>query len=394
MALKRVKAAIVGCGKISNIYIKNLLYSFSMVDLVALCDILPEAARDKAELYGVGRTMRFDEILEDEEIELVVNLTTPEAHYEVIRQALEAGKHVYTEKTLCTDFDQGRELVELADRKGLYLGVAPDVFLGAGLQTTRKIIDSGLIGDVTSCFASLNRNQAIASEKFEFIRFNGGAFPYDVGVYYVSAMLSLLGPIKRLAGFARPVKTYRCRNYWAGNAGREWDLQGNNVVAASLEFKNGVMGNLHLNGESISDERSSFAIFGTEGILNLGHPGKYDCKVTLIRTGEAQADMPLTHGYKGYPLYGPETAFDWGGHRGVGIVEMAYRIRDGRRNRASKEMGLHTLEVFHGIDVAQAEHRVYDMTTSFTMPDPLPSGYLGEEMTGNMRSDSEMSLAL
>lgn len=390
----KVKAAIVGCGMISNIYIKNLINSFSAVELVALCDIKPEAAQEKAARYGVEKVMSPDEVFKSEEIELIINLTAPEAHYSVIRQALEAGKHVYSEKVLCTDFEEGRELIDLADKRGLYLGVAPDIFLGAGLQTARKVIDCGLIGRVTSCFAALNRNQAIASEKYGFIRLPGGAFPYDVGVYYISALLSLLGPVKCVTGFARPVGIYQCRNLWTGNVDTEWELQGNNVMTAALLFESGVMGNLHFNGESISDEQSTFVLFGTEGILNLGHPGRFDCPVTLKRTGEDPCVMPFTHGYKGYPLYGPSTQFDWGGHRGIGIVEMAYRIRDGRKNRASKELGLHTLEVLHGINISNEKHCIYDMTTSFEMPRALPSGYLGTEMSGEMRSDSEMSLAL
>ncbi|MBR1820249.1 MAG: Gfo/Idh/MocA family oxidoreductase [Clostridia bacterium] len=394
MELKRMKTAIVGCGMISNIYIKNLVNSFTMIDLVALCDMKPEMAQQKADAYGVKKIMTLDEVLASDEIELVINLTAPAAHYDVIKQALEAGKHVYTEKMLCPDLAQGKELIALANEKGLYLGVAPDTFLGAGLQTARKIIDCGLIGEVTSCFAAVNRNQPIASEKFGFIRFAGGSFPYDVGVYYVTALLSLLGPVKRIAGFARPAKTYQCRNFWDGNAGKSWDLQGNNVVAASLEFESGVMGNMHFNGESISDETPFLTIYGTEGILQLGNPGSFDGKVTLIRKGEGACEVPFTHGYKGYPLYGDPTPFDWGGHRGIGVVEMAYSIREGRKNRASKELGLHTMEVLCGIDIASEENRVYEMTTTFELPRALPSGYIAEEMSGTMRSDSEMSLAL
>lgn len=236
--------------------------------------------------------------------------------------------------------------------------------------------------------------QTIASEKYGFIRFAGGSFPYDVGVYYVTALLSLLGPVKRIAGFARPAKTHQCRNFWDGNAGKSWDLQGNNVVAASLQFERDIMGSIHFNGESISDEMPALTLYGTEGILCLGNPGSFDGKVTLVRKGEGSCEIPFTHGYKGYPLYGAPTPFDWGGHRGIGVVEMAYSIREGRKHRASKEMGLHTMEVLCGIDIASDENRVYEMTTFFALPRALPSGYLAEEMSGTMRSDSEISLAL
>lgn len=390
--MKTVKAAIVGCGMISNIYIKNLMHTFSIIDLVALCDKFPEAAEEKAKTYGVGKTMSLEEVLSSPEIELIINLTAAPAHYDVIRTALEAGKHVYTEKMMCIDLEQGKELVKLADEKGLYLGAAPDTFLGAGLQTARKVIDSGFIGEVTSCVAAVNRNQPICSERFEFIKHEAGSFPYDVGVYYVTALLGLFGPVKKIAAFARPAKTYQARNVWAGNYGKSWDLCGNNVVAASVEFESGVLGNIHFNGESTNDETPHVIIYGTEGILYLGNPGGYDGSVTLVRKGEGRCVIPFTHGYKGAPLYGEATEFDWGGHRGVGPAEMAWSIRLNRKHRATGELGLHTMEVLCGMDIAGETGKVYEMTTTFEKPRALPSGYLAEELGGFFRSDSELSL--
>ena len=154
------------------------------------------------------------------------------------RRALLAGKHVFTEKLLCFNLEEGKELVRIAKEKNLYLGVAPDTFLGAGLQTARKVLDSGLIGKPTSCVACINRNQALNSEGFRYIRYTGGSFPYDIGVYYMTALLSLLGPVKKLAGFAAPAPTHQGRMFWNGNYGEEWDLVGNNIQAGSLLFEN------------------------------------------------------------------------------------------------------------------------------------------------------------
>lgn len=392
---KPVKTAIVGCGMISNIYIKNLKNLFSITDLVALCDVIPELAEQKAQLYGIEKVMTFDEILADSEIELVVNLTGPAAHYDVIKRALEGGKHVFTEKLLCFDFEQGKELVKIANQKGLYLGVAPDTFLGAGLQTARKILDSGLIGEVTSAVACINRNQALNSEFFGYIRFTGGAFPYDVGVYYLTALLSLLGPVKRVAGFGRKAATHAGRMIWAGNYGKEWDLVGNNLISASLQFESGVLGSVHFNGNSINDEQPHLVIYGTEGILHLGDPNTFNGEVTLVRNGEGRATIPFTHGFKGTPVYDGETSgSDTGGHRGVGAAELCWSLRAGRQPRASKELGLHTMEILCGLDIASEENIVYEMTTSFERPRALPTGYLATEFGGMMRTDGEMALTL
>jgi len=162
----RVKAAIVGCGMISDVYLKNLSGEerlFDIIDVVACCDMNEAAARARAEKYNL-RVMTLDEICADAEIEMVINLTNPGAHYTVIKQLLLAGKHVYTEKVLCLKLDEAREVVRLADEKQLYLGASPDTFLGASVQTARQIVESGLIGDVTSCHASVNRDHYLQAE--------------------------------------------------------------------------------------------------------------------------------------------------------------------------------------------------------------------------------------
>ena len=183
--LKKVKTAIVGCGMISTVYLKNLTKLFSIIEVVAVCDMFEELAKKQAAIFDIPNVLTLDEVCASEEIEMVVNLTGPAAHYSVIKQLLLAGKHVFTEKLLCFNLEEGKELVQIAKEKNLYLGVAPDTFLGAGLQTARKVLDSGLIGKPTSCVACINRNQALNSEGFRYIRYTGGSFPYDIGVYYM-----------------------------------------------------------------------------------------------------------------------------------------------------------------------------------------------------------------
>lgn len=392
--LRKVKTAIVGCGMISTIYTKNLMNLFTITDLVAVCDMNEKAAQERAAQFGVPNILTLDEVCASEEIELVVNLTGPAAHYDVIKKLLLAGKNVYTEKLLCFDFEQGKELVQIANEKGLYLGVAPDTFLGAGLQTARKVLDSGLIGTPTSCIAAINRNQPLNSEFFRYMRFNGGSFPYDVGVYYLVALLSLLGPVIRVAGFVKEAPTHQCEFLYAGNYGKSWDLTGSNLQAASLQFANGVLGNVHFNGLTVDDEQPHVAIYGTEGILYIGDCNRFDTEVRLFRAGGGSAGIPFTHGYSGTPLYGEPTPLDWGGHRGIGVADMAWSMRLGRANRASKELGLHTLEVLTGLDKASGENRVYEMQTTFERPAALPTGYLCEQLGGFMRSDAEAAFTV
>lgn len=391
--MEAVKTAIVGCGMISNIYIRNLQNLFSIIDLVALCDIRKENAEKKAALYGVPEVMTIEELVKAKDIELVINLTSPDVHYSMIKKLLEVGKHVFSEKTLAVTLEEGKELVALAKQKGLYLGAAPDTVLGAGIQTAGKMIEAGMIGKVTSCFASINRNQPLNSEAFRFIQ-NGasGAFPLDVGVYYVAALLSLLGSLESVSGFSVDAPVHEKEFLFMEINKESWKIDGSNLVTGALRFKNGVLGALHFNGLSINREKPMIYIYGTEGILALGDPNRFDGEVRLIREMGGESSIPFTHGYDGKPVLENFSEFDeMYGHRGVGAAEMAWAIRQGRDNRCSGNFALHTLETLCGIDEAAKSGQTYKMTTDFVFR-PLKAGYYSKTFGGGMRADAERSL--
>lgn len=391
--MKPVKTAIIGCGMISNIYIRNLQNLFHIIDLVALCDARKENAQEKARIYGVPEVMTLEELSSSDEIELVVNLTGPGAHYSVSKKMLESGKHVFSEKTLAVTMAEGIELVNLANEKGLYLGAAPDTVLGAGLQTARKAIDTGWIGKVTSCYASINRNQILNSELFRFIQKDrGGAFPLDVGVYYVAALVSLLGSVKAVSGFSVKAPFHEKELLFTGDEETGWQLEGDNLLAGAMQFTNGAVGTLHLNGMSINREQPVLKIYGTEGILTLGDPNTFYGEVKLQRETKEECVLPFTHGYDGSAVLDDPTSFEKTyGHRGVGAAEMAWAIRMGRPARCSKEFALHTLEILLGIEQASKEGKVYQMTTDCSFQ-PLRSGYYSTTFGTAMRADAESSL--
>lgn len=392
MPIQPVKTAIVGCGAISGTYIPNLLNLFSIIDLVALCDLIPAAAEKRAKEFGVARVMTMEEIEASPEIELVVNLTGPDAHYDVIRRMLFAGKHVFTEKTLAANFEQGSELTALAREKGLYLGAAPDTILGAGLQTARKILDAGLIGRPTSCVACANRDHLLNSELFPFIqRSAAGAFAYDVGVYYVAALLSLLGPVKTVFGFSAKAPEHHKEVLFL-NAGKDgWQMPGTDLLAGTVAFENGMVGNFHFDGLSINQEQPILTIYGTEGILKLGDPNRFDGSVTLIRPEAEPCVLPFTHGYDGTYLEGCAEAGR--GHRGVGAAEMAWAIREKRACRCSADFALHTLELLQAMERSAQEGKPWQMRSHFSIA-PLASGYYNTTFGGILRADAENSLRM
>ena len=392
MSVQKVKTAVVGCGMISSIYIRNLSQMFSVIDLAAVCDMRLEAAEARAKEFGVARAMTIDEVAADPEIELVVCLTPPFAHYSVIRQMLEAGKHVYTEKMFTTDLEQSRALCAIAKEKGLLLGVAPDTVLGAGVQTARYLIDIGMIGEVTSVQACINRDQTLNSEFFRFLRGAGGTLPYDVGVYYIGALLALLGSVTEIAAFANPAPAHEPQVAYLNEGADPWQIPGNNLVAASLRFESGAVGTVLFDGNTIGQSQHGFTVYGTKGILKVGDPNNFGDPITLILPENEPVRMPLTHGFDGKNHLGAPTAFDHYGHRGIGVAELAWALRRGRPHaRLSGEYGLHCQEILQGMDIAAETGRSYAVQSRFEMKGLKPGVY-SSMFNGGMRGDAEASL--
>lgn len=364
--MERMKTAIVGCGSISNIYMESLTSGkFTILELTACSDMDEERMRQSAARFGI-RALPFDELLADESIELVINLTTPAAHYPITKRALLAGKHVFSEKMIAVELDEGRELVALANEKGLRLGVAPDTFLGASVQTAKYIVEHGLIGRPVSCRASVSRNYGIYGEFLPHLYQKGAGIGFDMGGYYLTALASILGPLKSVSAFTAISGQQRVNTrIGAPMFERNYALEVPNVLTAAMQYENGVLGTLHMNSDSILDERTNLEIYGTDGILIMGDPNLFGTPVCLQKTNAQPVVFPLTHGFA-------ENS------RGLGAAEMAWSIRAGRNHRASKEMAFHVFETMHGIMTSAESGVAYAMQSSFSTPPLLPEGYIGD----------------
>ena len=187
MAIQPIRVGVVGSGMISQIYLQNMTRRFKILEVGGVCSAHFENAKRRADEFGLPATS-FDGLLADESIDMIVNLTPAPAHEAIIRRALEAGKHVYTEKVMTTSHESARALADLAAGKGLWLGSAPDTFLGAALQTARRAIDDGLIGEVTSFAFAANRDNCFLSSFFRFLNLPFGGVAYDYSVYYLTAL--------------------------------------------------------------------------------------------------------------------------------------------------------------------------------------------------------------
>lgn len=363
MHIEKVNAAIIGCGVISDIYMTSLKNRFQIINLVACSDMNVERSKAQAAKYGIeARTT--EEIMSDSKIEMVINLTNPDAHYAVSKMALEHGKHVFSEKMIAVDLEQGSELTELAKAKGLRLGVAPDTFLGAGIQTARYIVDHGLIGAPTSALISVNRNYHVFGDILPHLLKKGGNFPFDVGCYYMTALASILGPAQYVQGASRiydPIR--RGQNLSKPWFGEEMIAEAENILVGSIQLKNGVLCSVHFNSASILDEISELKIYGTEGVLIMGDPNEFGSQVYLQKPGSEAVPFPMTHGYKN-------------NSRGVGCAEMAWALRNGKSHRASSEMAYHVFEEIHGMLISSKDGKRYEMESTFEMPMALPQGFI------------------
>lgn len=379
--MKTIRTAVVGCGAISDIYLKNLKSKFSIIDLVGCCD-LDVARRDAAAAKYEIKALTMEEILADETIELVVNLTNPKAHFAVIKQLLEGGKNVYTEKVLSIELGDAEELVRLANERGLYLGAAPDTFLGCAIQTARLAVERGMIGQVTSCVAQNGRDYNMMGQLVPFIPQQGGGIGFDVGIYYITALISILGPVKRVNGFLKypsDPRTYEMPS--SARFGQEYNVESETILAGTLQFENGAIGSVQFNSECIFPEQPVVMLCGTEGVLYMSDPNNFGGTVYYRAKGsDERIALPASFGYD-------ENS------RGLGVAEMAWSMVNGRKPRANKEMAYHALEILHGIAISNTTGSNYELKSSFDKMPQLKSGFFPKYLEkDNLAVDPEGAL--
>jgi predicted dehydrogenase len=303
-----------------------------------------------------------EELLADPAVDIVLNLTIPAAHATVSLQALEAGKHVYSEKPLALTTGDGRAILEAAAQTGVRVGCAPDTFLGGGLQTCRKLIDDGVIGQPVGATAFMMSGGPESWHPNPFFFYEVGAGPlFDMGPYYLTALVNLLGPVAGVSALARKSFTERIATSEA-LYGQRIPVHTPTHVASLLDFAAGPVGTMitsfDINGGS---QLPRIEIYGSQGTLSVPDPNTFDGPVRLKRAGEkAWQDVPLTHS--------PDVG------RGIGVADMAYAIRSGRPHRASGELANHVLENMESLLKASVEGRYLPIESACARPDALPVG--------------------
>jgi len=362
-----LRVGIVGLGNISGIYLENLT-SYRSTEVVALADLDRARAEAAAEKHGVANVLTPEELLVHPDVDLVLNLTIPKAHGPIGIQAVQNGKHVYNEKPLSTDLDSARQLVEQAKAKGVLVGCAPDTFLGAGLQTARKAIDSGAIGTpVGAQAAMLSRGPEPWHPSPEFFYKPGGGPMLDMGPYYMTALVHLLGPISRVAGFTRA--SFPTRTVGSGPlAGSIIEVETPTNFVGGLEFASGPLANIMMSFDVYGPwPDHPITIYGSEGTMMVPDPNNFGGKVLVKRAGEDDwSEIEETHGF------GKNS-------RGIGVLDMAHAIKDNRAHRASGDLALHALEVMLAFQTSSEEGRYVNLNPTIDRPAPVGETEFADE---------------
>lgn len=360
--LERVRVGIVGVGNIFAQYVKGCRM-YHILDLAACADLDMERAAARATEHEIPRACTVEALLADPDIELVINLTVPKVHAAISRAVLEAGKHVYSEKPLAIEREDGRALLELAGSKRQLIGCAPDTFLGGGLQTCRKLIDDGWIGEPVAATAFFAAHGPEAWHPNPFFFYEAGAGPlFDMGPYYLTALVSLLGPIESVTSMARASFKERIATS-AEHFGARIPVNVPTHISGALQFAAGPAATFVTSFDVWDHHLPRIEIYGSEGSLSVPDPNTFEGPV-LIRRADAPAwsTAPLSH---------PTSML-----RGIGPADMAYAIRTGRPHRASGALAYHVLDAMHALVEASDRRAHVTLESSVERPAPIPTNLL------------------
>jgi predicted dehydrogenase len=365
---KELGVGIIGCGNISTTYL-SLAPLFKGLKMLACADLNPNAAQLRAEEYGV-KAQSVEDLLKNDELDVIVNLTIPATHFAVSKAILEAGKHVYSEKPLVLSLEEGEELRALANAKNLSIGCAPDTFLGGSHQLARKYIDEGGIGRVTSgtCHV-MSPGMEMWHPNPGFFFLAGGGPILDLGPYYIANLINLIGPVKRVAALtsmASPTRTITSQPL----AGTVIPVETPTNIHALLEFVSGATITLSASWDVWSHRHNNMELYGTEGSIFVPDPNFFGGKVEA--SGKNKDIQPL--GEWGHPFGKPNQESPQGpraNYRTAGLADMAMALLSGRDPRCSLDRTLHGIDVMTSILKSGQDGCFVDLATTCTQPAAL-----------------------
>jgi predicted dehydrogenase len=370
---KPVGIAVVGCGNISDQYLTNLV-RFPDVNVVACADIDLKRAASQAAKYGVPNSTDLATVLKMPEVELIINLTIPAVHASVALQAIRAGKHVYGEKPFALSIEEAQTIMAAATEHNVHLGNAPDTFLGAGLQTARRVIEAGRIGTPISARATFGYPGPDAwHPNPEFLFQKGGGPLLDMGPYYLTALVQLFGPVKTVSGFGR--RAQNKRTIGSGpRMGETFEVTVDTQISALLEFGSGPIGTGRFSFDEPIATRE-LEVHGTDGAIRLPDPNSFDgsvfvCKKDLSKSTPGEwLNAPTDADWTEFPAEGSAEG------RGMGALDLARAVREGGSPRASADLALHVLDIMESIIRSADSGQSVSLGTTCKLAEPLPASW-------------------
>lgn len=364
--MDKVGIGIIGLGNISAAYLKASK-DFPVLDIRAVADMNPAAAKAKADEFGLN-AVDLDAIFTDPSIDIILNLTIPKAHVEVGLRAIEAGKHVYSEKPLGIVFAEGKKLVDRAREKGLRVGSAPDTFLGGSHQTSRRLVDEGALGQLvggTAYFMCPGHERWHPNPAFYYEA--GGGPMLDMGPYYITDLVNLLGPVAKVSGFGTKLRDTRTITSKDRN-GEIIPVHVATHVSGTLVFHNGAVVQVTMSFDVAGHKHVPLEIYGTEASLLVPDPNHFGGQIQLLEKGgewtDIATDMPYAEG----------------NYRSIGLADMAHAILEGRPHRCNGDLALHVLEVMEAFQTSSDTGRVIDITTPAERPAQLASSLVNGKL--------------
>ncbi|MDA9865158.1 Gfo/Idh/MocA family oxidoreductase [bacterium] len=359
---------IIGCGNISAAYLR-LGPLFKGLDMRAVADLNSTAAKARAEEFGV-RAETVEGLLGADDIDVVVNLTIPDAHFKVTRSILQAGKHAYTEKPLVLSLEEGEALRALAVETGLRIGSAPDTFLGGAHQHARALIDDGTVGKIVAGTAAvMNFGLEHWHPNPDFFFLPGAGPVLDIGPYYITNLIQLIGPVKRVAALTSSAKATRTI-LSEPRRGEEIPVKTPTNIHALLEFQQGATITLSTSWDVWAHRHAPMELYGTEGSLFVPDPNFFG---GTLEVSEKDGEISQAENWD-HPFYTPNDEHADGmraNYRTVGLADMAQAIAENRPHRCSLELALHAVDVMTSVLKSGEQGSFVEMTTSCDRPAAL-----------------------
>ena len=354
----KTNVGIIGCGQISSIYLQAP-QKFDILNVIACADIDMQRAQAQALHFNVPKACTVEELLADPTISLVINLTIPKVHAEVGMAAIEAGKAVYSEKPLAVNREQGQALLKASQTRSLRVGCAPDTFLGGGIQTCIKLIDDGYIGTPIAATAFLlNHGPEHWHADPDFFYQPGAGPMFDMGPYYLTALISMFGPVRRVTGSTRitfPERTITSQPKYSTKI----TVNTPTHIAGVMDFTNGAIATIITSFDVWSHHLPRIEIYGTEGTLVVPDPNTFGGPVAIRKASESEwKEVPLTHAYT-------ENS------RGIGVADMAHAIHSNRPHRANGTLAYHVLDIMQAFHDSSRDGRHIELASTCERPLPL-----------------------